>query len=169
MRLHLLLWRTGVVQKSSGDSRDEPVQKIVIDSRTVPVEKVVRVTLLARRKRENVKRVLKDFPTDEERNAKQSTSRNRPVSIHCFSLEVTTSLWSGRRGCLRRWERFDPRHADTFSGSFRNNGGVSERRQGGSYSNSAESPGQPTRPFLSSAQRHDFQQDGQAVSNQDGH
>ena len=158
-----------MVQKSSGDSRDAPVQKRVIDSRTVPVETVVRVTLLARRKRENVKRVLKDFPTDEEQNAKQSTSRNKPVSIHYFSLEVTTSLWSGMRGCLRRWERFDPRHADTFSGSFRNNGGVSERRQGGSYSNSVESPGQPTRPFLSSAQRHDFQQDGQTVSNQDGH
>ena len=107
-----------VVQKSSGDSRDEPVQKIVIDSRTVPVEEVMRVTLLARRTRENVKRVLKDFPAGEERNAKQSTSRNSPVSIHCFSLEVTTSLWSGRRGCLRRWERFDPHHADTFSGSF---------------------------------------------------
>ena len=43
-----------MVQKSSGDSRDEPVQKIVIDSRKVPMEKVVRVTFFWHEEKEKM-------------------------------------------------------------------------------------------------------------------
>ena len=103
MRLHLLLSGTGVVQKSSRDSRDEPVQKIVIDSRKVPMEKVVRVTFLARRKRENVKRVLKSLQMKNETqsNRLRGTAKSAFIASRSKSLQAFGQAGGGASGVGR--------------------------------------------------------------------